>query len=55
MPKIRDERVREQDALRQEKYYELHKEEINKRRRERHAEKMKHSPLVQLTYVRKLK
>lgn len=41
MPKIRDERVREQDALRQEKYYELHKEEINKRRRERHAEKMK--------------
>lgn len=41
MPKIRNDRVREQDALRQEKYYELHKEEINKRRRERHAEKMK--------------
>lgn len=41
MPKIRDEKVRKQDALRQEKYYELHKEEINKRRRERHAEKMK--------------
>jgi hypothetical protein len=41
MTKIRNDKVREQDALRQEKYYELHKEEINKRRRERHAEKMK--------------
>ena len=41
MPKIRDDRVREQDALRQEKYYNSKKDEINKRRRERHAEKMK--------------
>jgi len=41
MVKIRNTLIRQQDALRQEKYYEKNKEEINRRRRERYAQNKK--------------